>query len=63
MTEPCSMLFLPADTDRFLGRGAVAHEGRMIDEPIAIRARRFVERYDALQTRRLRSSRAREGSR
>ena len=34
------------------GRGAVAHEGRMIDEPIAIRARRFLERYDALQAQR-----------
>ncbi|MEO7132949.1 MAG: CoA ester lyase [Vicinamibacterales bacterium] len=31
------------------GRGAVAHEGRMIDEPIAIRARRFLQRYEALQ--------------
>ena len=34
------------------GRGAVAHEGRMIDEPIAIRARRFLQRYDALLSRR-----------
>ena len=34
------------------GRGAVAHEGRMIDEPIAIRARRFLQRYDALKARR-----------
>lgn len=34
------------------GRGAVAHEGRMIDEPIAIRARRFLQRYDGLQARR-----------
>ena len=34
------------------GRGAVAHEGKMIDEPIAIRARRFLHRYDALQARR-----------
>lgn len=34
------------------GRGAVAHEGRMIDEPIAIRARRFLQRYDALQAQR-----------
>ena len=38
------------------GRGAVAHEGRMIDEPIAIRARRFLQRYDALQSRRPRSN-------
>ena len=37
------------------GRGAVAHEGRMIDEPIAIRARRFLQRYDALQVRRARA--------
>ena len=34
------------------GKGAVAYEGRMIDEPIAIRARRFLQRYDALQERR-----------
>lgn len=34
------------------GAGAVAHEGRMIDEPIALRARRFLSRYDALQARR-----------
>lgn len=34
------------------GRGAVAHEGRMIDEPIAIRARRFLQRHDSLQARR-----------
>lgn len=38
------------------GRGAVAHEGRMIDEPIAIRARRFLQRYDALQARRSRGN-------
>ncbi len=38
------------------GRGAVAHEGRMIDEPIAVRARRFLQRYDALQARRSLSS-------
>jgi citrate lyase subunit beta / citryl-CoA lyase len=37
------------------GRGAVAHEGRMIDEPIAIKARRFLARYDALQARRARA--------
>lgn len=36
------------------GRGAVAYEGKMIDEPIAIRARRFLLRYDALQLRRSR---------
>jgi citrate lyase beta subunit len=36
------------------GKGAIAYEGKMIDEPIAIRARRFLERYDALQIRRLR---------
>ena len=34
------------------GKGAVAHEGRMIDEPIAIRARRFLARHDALKARR-----------
>lgn len=39
------------------GRGAVAHEGRMIDEPIAIRARRFLQRYDAMQARRSRKPR------
>jgi citrate lyase subunit beta/citryl-CoA lyase len=42
------------------GRGAVAHEGRMIDEPIAIRARRFLQRYDALLAHR---SRGREAPR
>ena len=45
------------------GRGAVAHEGRMIDEPIAIRARRFLQRYDALQAHRARGSRGKEGPR
>jgi citrate lyase subunit beta/citryl-CoA lyase len=40
------------------GRGAVAHEGRMIDEPIAIKARRFLARYDALQARRARAKEA-----
>ena len=40
------------------GRGAVAHEGRMLDEPIAIRARRFLQRHDALQARRLASGNA-----
>ena len=39
------------------GRGAVAHEGRMIDEPIAIKARRFLARHDALQARRARAAR------
>ncbi|HEX2544287.1 MAG TPA: CoA ester lyase [Ramlibacter sp.] len=34
------------------GQGAVAHQGRMIDEPIAIRARRFLQRHDALRARR-----------
>ena len=34
------------------GKGAVAHLGRMIDEPIAIRARRFLQRHDALKARR-----------
>lgn len=34
------------------GQGAVAFEGRMIDEPIAIRARRFLQRRDALLARR-----------
>jgi citrate lyase subunit beta/citryl-CoA lyase len=38
------------------GRGAVAHEGRMIDEPIAVKARRFLARYDALQARRARAT-------
>lgn len=40
------------------GRGAVAHEGRMIDEPIAIRARRFLQRHDALKARRQASQQA-----
>ena len=34
------------------GRGAVAYEGRMIDEPIAIRSRKFLQRHDALKARR-----------
>lgn len=34
------------------GHGAVAHEGKMIDEPIAVKARRFLQRYDALKARR-----------
>jgi citrate lyase beta subunit len=34
------------------GKGAVAYQGRMIDEPIAVRARRFLQRYDALRARR-----------
>ena len=38
------------------GIGAVAHLGRMIDEPIAIRARRFLQRHDALKARRLTAS-------
>ena len=40
------------------GRGAIAHEGRMIDEPIAVKARRFLQRYDALQARRARAAKA-----
>lgn len=31
------------------GRGAVAHEGRMVDQPVALRARKFLQRHDALQ--------------
>jgi citrate lyase subunit beta/citryl-CoA lyase len=34
------------------GKGAVAWQGRMIDEPIAVRARRFLQRHDALRARR-----------
>lgn len=34
------------------GKGAVAFQGRMIDEPIAVRARRFLQRHDALKARR-----------
>ena len=48
------------DASAAAGRGAVAHEGRMIDEPIAVRARRFLQRYDALRARR---SRAKEATR
>ncbi len=44
------------DTAVAAGRGAVAHEGRMIDEPIAIRARRFLQRHDALAARRTRAA-------
>jgi citrate lyase subunit beta/citryl-CoA lyase len=35
------------------GHGAVSHEGRMVDEPIAVRARRFLQRHDALQGRQM----------
>lgn len=34
------------------GKGAVAFQGRMVDEPIAVRARRFLQRHDALKARR-----------
>jgi citrate lyase subunit beta/citryl-CoA lyase len=34
------------------GRGAVAHEGRMVDEPIARRARVLVARHERIRTRR-----------
>jgi citrate lyase subunit beta / citryl-CoA lyase len=34
------------------GRGAVAYEGRMVDEPVAARARRFLLRHESLQARR-----------
>lgn len=34
------------------GKGAVAFQGRMVDEPIAARARRFLQRHDALKARR-----------
>lgn len=44
------------------GRGAIAHEGRMIDEPIAIRARRFLQRYDALQSQRAAAAQGRAPS-
>lgn len=37
------------------GRGAVAHEGRMIDEPVALRARHFLQRYETLQLHRNRA--------
>ena len=39
------------------GKGAVAHEGRMVDEPIAARARRFLQRHEALKARRATSAR------
>jgi len=50
--ERARRLLAVFDASKAAGRGAVAHEGRMVDEPIAIRARRFLQRYDALQARR-----------
>lgn len=50
--DTASALLEVFDASVAAGRGAVAHEGRMIDEPIAIRARRFLQRYDAMQARR-----------
>ena len=58
--ERARRLLAVFDASVAAGRGAIAHEGRMIDEPIAIRARRFQQRYDALQARR---SRAKEVTR
>ena len=34
------------------GKGAVSHEGRMVDEPVAARARRFLARRERLQAKR-----------
>jgi citrate lyase subunit beta/citryl-CoA lyase len=50
--EQARSLLAVFDASVAAGRGAIAHEGKMIDEPIAVRARRFLERYDALQARR-----------
>jgi citrate lyase subunit beta/citryl-CoA lyase len=52
--ERARRLLAVFDASVAAGKGAIAYEGKMIDEPIAIRARRFLERYDALQIRRLR---------
>jgi len=52
--ERARRLLAVFDASVAAGRGAIAYEGKMIDEPIAIRARRFLQRYDALQLRRLR---------
>jgi citrate lyase subunit beta/citryl-CoA lyase len=51
--ERARRLLAVFDASVAAGRGAIAYEGKMIDEPIAIRARRFLQRYDALQLRRL----------
>ncbi len=50
--EKARSLLAVFDASVAAGRGAIAHEGKMIDEPIAIKARRFLQRYDALQARR-----------
>jgi citrate lyase subunit beta/citryl-CoA lyase len=55
--DTASALLEVFDASVAAGRGAVAHEGRMIDEPIAIRARRFLQRYNAMQARRSRKPR------
>jgi len=52
--ERARRLLAVFDASVAAGRGAIAYEGKMIDEPIAIRARRFLQRYDALQLRRMR---------
>lgn len=50
--EHARRLLAAFDASVAAGQGAVAHEGRMIDEPIAVRARRFLQRHDALKARR-----------
>ncbi|NNU44747.1 HpcH/HpaI aldolase/citrate lyase family protein [Ramlibacter montanisoli] len=50
--EHARRLLTAFDASVAAGKGAVAHEGRMIDEPIAVRARRFLQRHDALKARR-----------
>jgi citrate lyase subunit beta/citryl-CoA lyase len=50
--EHARRLLTAFDASVAAGQGAVAHEGRMIDEPIAVRARRFLQRHDALKARR-----------
>lgn len=54
--ERARQLLQVFDASVAAGKGAVAFEGRMVDEPIAIRARRFLARHDALKARRAAAS-------
>ena len=56
--ERARQLLQVFDASVAAGKGAVAFEGRMVDEPIAIRARRFLARHDALKARRAAASEA-----
>lgn len=48
--ESARRLLHAFDASVATGKGTVSHNGRMVDEPIALRARRFLLRHDALKT-------------